>query len=99
MTHGTDGTSQYLDSYCGSYRTRIRANGTFSFNGAINAATDMNAILDIIGNRDLNTNGIGGQNNYPRVRFGGSASGISIYWDGANLRASKNNQASSVVIV
>ena len=99
MTHGTDGTSQYLDSYCGSYRTRIRANGTFSFNGAINAATDMNAILDVIGNRDLNTNGIGGQNNYPRVRFGGSASGISIYWDGANLRASKNNQASSVVIV
>lgn len=91
LTHGTDGTSAYLDSYCGSYRTRIRANGTFSFNGSMSAAVDITAVRDMIANRDVAALG--------KVRIGMLNSPVYLYWDGANLRATKNAGASSVVII
>lgn len=91
MVHGSDGTSAYLDSYCGSYRTKIRANGTFSFNGSMSAAVDITAIQDMIANRDVAAIG--------KVRIGMLNSPVYLYWDGANLRATKNAGASSVVII
>jgi hypothetical protein len=85
---GTDGNGDYIDIFAGStYRLRIRDNGTLSFNASINAATFMNAGSSIsVGAAD------------PKVIFI-QGSGVYIWWDGSNLRATKNNGASSVVIV
>ena len=92
MTYGQDGTSPYLDTFVGStYRTRLRSNGTFSFNGVINSASDVNAGQDCVVTRDVAV----GQ----KYRFGIGSSSVYLYYDGSNIRATKNNGASSVVIV
>lgn len=85
---GTDGTGDYIDWYAGStYRFRLRPNGTANYNGTINAATNINAGASLsCGAAD------------PKVIFIQS-SGVYIYWDGSNLRATKNGGASSVIIV
>lgn len=92
MAYGSDGTSPYLDTFVGStYRTRLRSNGTFSFNGVINSASDTNVGQDCVVTRDV---AVGG-----KYRFGFGSSSVYLYYDGSNIRATKNNGASSVVIV
>jgi hypothetical protein len=86
---GTDGTGDYLDIFQGgTTRLRLRgSNGTMNFNGNINTAGVVNAGGAIsVGAVD------------PRVVFI-QASGVSIWWDGSHLRATKNGGASSVIIV
>lgn len=91
ITHGIDGTSPYLDTFVGPYRTRLRQTGTFSFNGSMATATDFTAGQDIIATRDIAAIG--------KVRIGMLNSPVYLYWDGSNLRATKNAGASSVVII
>lgn len=92
MAYGSDGTGAFLDTYCGGvFRTRIRANGTFSFNGVINSSSDTNVGQDCVVTRDVAV----GQ----KYRFGIGSSSVYLYYDGSNIRATKNNGASSVVIV
>ena len=92
MTYGQDGTSAYLDTFVGgTYRTRLRSNGTFNFNGSMNIASDITGQQDIIAYRDLAAIG--------KIRISGFSSPVYFWFDGVNLRATKNNGASSVVIV
>lgn len=91
MTYGADGTSPYVDTFVGSYRTRIRSSGTFSFNGNMSTAGDFTANQDVIASRDIAAVG--------KLRVGMLNSPVYLYWDGSNLRATKNAGASSVVII
>lgn len=92
MVYDSDGSGAFIDTYCGgSYRTRLRANGTFSFNGVINAASDLNAGQDVVATRDVAAVG--------KLRVGMLNSPVYLYWDGSNLRATKDGGASSVVII
>lgn len=86
MLAGTDGTGDYIDWFAGNtYRVRLRATGSLNFNGQFNIAGDVNSGGSVIA---------GGA--FPKFQF---ATGVYIYWDGSNIRATKNDNASSVVIV
>lgn len=94
IAHGTDGTSEYVDIFAGgTYRLRIRGNGTMAFNGgfSVPAGADITGGRDIVAMRDLAA--------IDRIRIGMLNSPVYFFWDGTNLRATKNAQASSVIIV
>lgn len=41
--HDFDGTSDFMEMWCGAYRARIRSNGSLNFNGSINAGSNLSA--------------------------------------------------------
>lgn len=91
ITHGADGTSGYLDMYAGSSRIRLRNNGQLSTNGTLSVGSDIQGLQDVIAYRDLAA--------IQKIRIGGFSSPVYLFWDGANLRATKNNGTNSVIIV
>lgn len=91
MTFGSDGTSDYIDWFVGStYRLRLRKEptgggvGTMNYNGNFNLAGDLNCGGAVTA---------GGA--YPKFAF---ATGVYIYWDGANIRATKDGGITSTLI-
>jgi hypothetical protein len=81
---GSDGSGDFLDIYQGStYRMRLRAS-----NGTLNFNGNINAAGDMVAGLAMRAAG----GFYINTN-------VYIYWDGTNLRATKNGGASSVVIV
>jgi hypothetical protein len=81
---GTDGTGDYVDFFQGStYRMRLRGS-----NGTLNFNGSINAAGDIAAGLAVRApNGFYINTN------------VYIYWDGTNLRATKNAGSTSVIIV
>ena len=81
---GADGTGDYLDIFQGStYRVRLRGS-----NATLNFNGNINAGLDIAA---------GGAVRAPSGFYINTS--VYIFWDGTNLRATKNGGGSSVIIV
>lgn len=92
---GSDGTSGYVDLFAGStYRLRVRDNGSLAWNGTFVANTTVNSNGTINAATDIAAGGT--------MRAAGGFyinTNVYIWWDGSNLRATKNGGASSVIIV
>jgi hypothetical protein len=43
LHHDSDGTSDFMELWCGSYRLRVRSTGSLNFNGSLNTASSISA--------------------------------------------------------